>query len=92
MKSIIQKNKECYICKTTLGLHKHHIFFGANRKISETDGCWCYLCGRHHNLSKEGVHFNRDIDLMLKRIAQANWEKTNGSREEFIKRYGKNYL
>mgnify|MGYP007101833209 CR=1 FL=1 len=35
-KSIIQKNKECYITHSTYNLHKHHIFEGtANRQLSE---------------------------------------------------------
>ena len=39
MESIIQSNKECYVCKTTLNLHRHEVFFGkANRKKSIEDG------------------------------------------------------
>lgn len=88
----LQKNKECYVCRTTLRLHKHHIFFGANRRLSEQDGCVVWLCGKHHNLSNSGVHFNRDLDLKLKRLAQEEWEKVNGDRNDFIRRYGKNYI
>lgn len=28
MKSVLQKEKECMICKTTIGLHEHHVFEG----------------------------------------------------------------
>lgn len=90
-KSIIENTKECYICKTTLNLHKHHIYFASNRKISEREGCWIYLCARHHNMSDEGVHFNRELDLSIKRECQERWER-NGTREEFIKTFGKSYL
>lgn len=93
MESVIQKNKECYICKTTIGLHSHHIFCGtSNRKLSEKYGMKVWLCGHHHNLSNEGVHFNRELDLRLKRIGQVHYEEIYGSREDFIRVFGKNYL
>lgn len=92
--SIIQENKECYYCKKTYNLHKHHIFYGtANRKKAEQDGCWCWLCERHHNMSDEGVHFDKEFDLWLKQICETQWLKCNNkSIEDFIKRFGKNYL
>ena len=92
-KSIMQEDKACLICGTVRYLHKHHIFYGTgNRAVSETDGCWCYLCARHHNMSSAGVHFNRVLDLKLKRRCQEKWEAKHGNREEFIRRYGKSYL
>lgn len=90
-KSIIQKEKECYLCGTTYNLHKHHVFGGANRPISEKNGFTIYLCAGHHNMSDEGIHFNREFDLEVKRTCQIKFEKTH-SREEFMKLIGKNYL
>lgn len=92
--SLIQQDKECYICHTTRGLHKHHIFYGiANRSKSEADGCYCYLCYLHHNGSTYGVHFNRELDLRLKRECERAYLSVhNATVEDFIKRYGKNYL
>lgn len=93
MKTVIQDNKECYVCKTTLGLHDHHILYGtANRKKSELYGLKVWLCARHHNLSNEGVHFNRELDLQLKRLAQQYYETNYGCRLEFIDTFGRNYL
>jgi hypothetical protein len=93
MDSIIQKEKECYVCKSTLGLHSHHIFFGtANRKQSEKYGMKVNLCYLHHNGSNEAVHMNRTLDLYLKEIAQRHFEERFGDREEFIRVFGKNYL
>ena len=93
MKSIIDNNKCCFICKTPYNIHLHHIFFGANRKKSDKDGCWVYLCARHHNMSDEGVHFNRELDLKLKRLAEKRWcEYYDKTTNDFIKRYYKNYL
>lgn len=93
-KSLIQAGKYCYVCGTDEGLHLHHIFYGtANRKLADEDGAYCYLCGYHHNMSKIGVHFNKTLDLNLKKICQEAWIKANNSSiEGFIKRYGKSYL
>ena len=78
---------------TTLDLHRHHIFYGtANKTISEKYGCWCYLCANHHDMSKEGVHFNKPFDIMLKKYCQEKWEEKNGDRKQFINTFGKSYL
>lgn len=91
MKSIMQKNKECFVCGTTYNLHEHHIFFGsANRKCSERHGLKCFLCYEDHEGTK-GVHHNRELDLELKKVAQAKFEETH-TREEFRQIFGKSWL
>lgn len=93
MKSILSIDQQCWVCGTTQNLHVHHIFYGsANRKLSDKYGCVVCLCGKHHNLSNEGVHFNRDLDLLLKKTTQREWEKRYGNREDFIKTFGRSYL
>lgn len=97
-KSLLQDKKCCYVCGTTNNLHYHHIFEGvANRKKSDEDMMGVYLCGYHHNLSNAGVHFNKTLDLKIKRQAEKIWIKTYCDEEEdgiekFISRYGINYL
>ena len=93
IKSILQRNEVCYRCGTTLNLEVHHIFYGtANRKLSDEDGCVVYLCQRHHT-GAAGVHNNRKIDLTLKARCQIEWQKQNNKTvEDFIERYGRNYL
>ena len=92
-KSLMSNEKVCFVCKTTFNLHKHHIFGGANRTKSDKDGCWCWLCASHHNMSNQGVHLNREADLRLKRICEMRWIKANNKTEEdFIKKYGRSYL
>lgn len=93
-KSILQDKKECYITKSTNNLHKHHIFGGtANRKLSEEDGMWIWLRADWHNMSDYGVHFNKELDLKLKRIAQKRWQEYyHKTKEDFIKKYGKSYI
>lgn len=44
-KSIMQDEKACYITGRTDHLHKHHIFGGGRRKISEKWGLWIWLTG-----------------------------------------------
>ena len=89
-KSILAHNVECFICGTSLGLERHHVFYGnPNRKNAEQDGLWVWLCQDHHR-GNVSVHFNRAMDLKLKRYAQEVYERDH-TREEFIARYGKSY-
>lgn len=92
--SILQgKEKQCYFSGRTDGLHKHHIYAGNPRRaISDKCGFWVWLTPELHNASPQGVHFNRELDLRLKRDCQAAYERTGHSREEFIKLIGKSYL
>lgn len=92
-KSILSNERVCYVCRLPYNLHRHHIFFGhGNRNLSEKYGCWVYLCARHHNMSNKGVHFNKELDLKLKERAQIAFEIHHGSRSDFIKTFGRNYL
>lgn len=91
-KLVLQKNKECFFCHRTEGLHRHEVFHGtANRRKSIEYGCQVWLCGPHHNLSIEGVHFNKSRDDKLKRFAQEEFEKVYG-HEKFMEVFHKNYL
>lgn len=89
--SKICNKKRCLVCGTIFNLHRHHVFGAGNRKYAEQDGLWVYLCGHHHNLSKDGVHFNKELDIGLKQLGQTTYEKTH-TRQEFMERYGRNYL
>ena len=51
------------------------------------------LCGdRCHRNGPDAVHRNHDTDIRIKQTAQRIWENTYGTREDFMRRYGKNYL
>ena len=89
--SIIQENlSECYKCHTTYNLHCHHVFEGRNRQNSERYGLKVMLCGKHHNLSNEGVHFNKEFDLELKKLGQQKFEE-NYPDLDFLSIFRKNY-
>lgn len=90
-KSILQKDKECYLTGDTQCLHKHHVFGGANRKHSEHYGLWVYLRADWHNMSNYGVHNDVTLDVELKQTAQRAFEKKY-SHELFMSVFGKNYL
>ena len=88
----LQKNKECWFCRTTENLHHHEICFGsANRKKSIEYGLQVWLCGRHHNLSSHSVHHDREMDLRLKRFGQEEFEKVYG-HDKWMEVFHKNYL
>jgi len=92
-KSLLSNTRECYVCGTTYDLHKHHIYGGHGRRnLSEKYGCWVYLCAPHHDMSDQGVHFNKALDIDLKSQCQRAWESKYGSREQFIKTFIKSYL
>ncbi len=90
-KSILQNEKRCFISGSTTGLQRHHIYFGANRRISEENGFYVWLIPEYHNMSDYGVHFDKAFDLKLKQDCQRKYEETH-SREEFIALIGRSYL
>lgn len=93
MKSIMQDEKECYLCGSTRFLEEHHIFGGANRKWSEKYGLKVYLCHYCHNEPPLGVHFNQERNLYLKKAGQLKFTRYyNKNDEEFRQVFGKNYL
>lgn len=91
--SILQRDKNCFVCGTNQNIHIHEIYFGKNRQKSIEDGCCAYLCANHHNMSNAGVHFNHELDMYLKQLCQTRWmEFYNKDIEKFRQRYGKSYL
>lgn len=69
-----------------------HIIYGtANRRLSEKYGLKVWLCAKHHNMSKDGVHQNRELDLRLKQLAQKRFEEEYPN-ESFLKIFGRNYI
>lgn len=91
MRSILQSEKRCFVTGRTYGLHKHHIYGGPNRRISEKCGFFVYLIPELHNTSNKGVHFNKDFDMYLKKSCQTEFEKIY-TRDEFMVLIGRSYL
>ena len=92
-KSIMQEERECFICHTSQWLEKHHCIGGAYRKKSEKDGLWVYLCHYCHNEPPYGVHHNRkNMDKLRSKAQQAWQDHYNKTKDDFIREYGRNYL
>ncbi|MEG2120288.1 MAG: hypothetical protein RRY53_08005, partial [Pseudoflavonifractor sp.] len=89
MKSILQSERECYVCGSARDLECHHIFGASNRKTSERCGFKVYLCHAHHNEPPDGVHMNRAQNDWLKSECQQVYEKSH-TRAEFMALIGKN--
>ena len=81
----------CYICRANI-VHIHHIFGASNRKWSEKYGFVLPLHPRWHNMSNDGVHFNRELDLKYKQMAQGYYENNHGTRSDFIIKFGKSWI
>lgn len=88
-KSIISNEKVCYLSGRSDELERHHCMNGAAyRRKAEQDGLWVWLNREVHY----AVHnYRPDLKRKLKCIAQETYERTH-SREEWMKRYHKNYL
>ena len=71
----------------------HHCFEGyGRRKISEREGFIIPLTNREHNMSNHAIHFNKELDLYIKRKCQKAYEDLGNTREDFINLIGRNYL
>jgi len=73
-------------------VERHHIFGGANKKNSERRG---FIAPLRPDLHPNGVFAGKDakaVDLRLKTMAQEYYESHYGSREDFIKEFGKSVL
>ena len=83
----------CDLCGKYGYLELHHIFGGANRSLSEKYGLVVNLCHECHNEPPDGVHFNAENMLALRKWAQKQAMENYGWDEaEFIKIFGRSYL
>ncbi len=92
MKSIMQEDTDyCFFCGK-YGTEIHHCLYGtANRKLSDKYGLVVGLCYNHHR-GRLGIHNgNRELDIMLKQIAQTRFRQVYPDKD-FLAVFGKNYL
>ena len=69
------------------------VFGGANRSLSEKYGLVVNLCHECHNEPPDGVHFNAENMLALRKWAQKQAMENYGWDEaEFIRIFGRSYL
>ena len=80
------------------GSERHEVFEGrtGNRKKSIEDGLVIFLTPEMHRTGKYSVHKNpkywKDV-IKIQEIAEKAWCDYYGkTKEDFLKRYGRNYL
>ena len=85
----------CALCGRTgtarVPFHRHHVFGGSNRRMSEKLGAVVDLCHDCHEGPK-GVHRSRERDLELKRQFQQQLEDGGLDRIDFRLLFGKSWL
>ena len=80
----------CVVCGFA-PTEKHHVIYGtANRAKSDKYGFVIPLCRKHHN--EMHAKPNTGLDLKWKQEAQRYFETYYGSRENFIKEFGRSWL
>lgn len=73
-------------------VERHHIFGGSNKAKCEKYG---FIAPLRPDLHPNGVHAGKDakkVDLKLKQMAQEYYEAHYGTREDFIREFGKSVL
>lgn len=80
--------EHCYICHKQ-AIQRHHVFNASNRGHATDDHLWIPVCLDCHIK----IHNERSqrLNYSLKRDGQLAYEEDH-TRDEFMKRYGKNYL
>lgn len=81
---------KCYLCCNPRE-HLHEIIYGKNRINSIKYNFVLPLCSNHHT-GRNGIHFNKELDLHYKQLCQKFFEDNIGNREDFIKIFGRSYL
>lgn len=92
LKSIFTDDMDHCMFTGCAPVERHHVFGGSNRKKSEK---YHFVAPLRPDLHPNGVFAGehaKEVDLYLKQKAQAYYEEHIGSREDFIKEFGKSYL
>lgn len=87
----------CFLCGRNGNgdpLERHHIYSGANRKLSEKYGLVVYLCGsRCHRNGEKAVHRCKETAQYLHEYGQRKAMAEQGwTIEQFREVFGRNYL
>lgn len=85
---------ECFLCGSTYQMELHHVFGGANKSKSEEDELMVWLCRKCHHEVHHGAHRSGEFMKYLRQYGEKLWLCNNPDKtiEDFIERYGRNYL
>lgn len=92
--SIMPQNS-FYSTERFAGSERHEVFEGrtGNRNKSIQDGLVIFITPYMHRTSNDSIHLNPKKWEWLKAEAQKAWqEHYNKTKDDFIRRYGRNYL
>ena len=84
----------CFFCGRPADC-EHHLLFGKGiRDLAEEDGLKVPVCNNCHTIGTLSgrVHDNSKAEQLSKMLGQAIFENKIGTREQFMKRYGRSYL
>lgn len=101
--SIFTDNMDECIFTGSYEVERHHVFGGSNRSRCEVYG---YVVPLRKDFHPNGVHFKKTIEMetilkvlgypsidnYLKCKCQEDYEEKHGTREQFIKEFGRSYL
>lgn len=90
--SIIQSKKRCYVTGAERNLDLHHVFKGSRRKASDKHGLTVWLEHDVHMAMHDHRRPYETLENELKEVAQQAFEDNGGTREEFMRAFGANYL
>lgn len=92
LKSVFTDDMDhCYYTGSPV-VERHHIFGAYNRNRSEKYGFIIPLRPDLHPNGAQAGQAAKIVDTQLKQMAQKYFEEHNGTREEFIREFGKSYL
>ena len=84
---MINEVYECFFCRRSGALHRHHCLHGIRRKAADKYDLTVYLCPQCH----AELHDHGKGDLYLEQLAQRYFEARYGHKR-FMEEFGKNYL
>lgn len=91
--SVFTDNMDRCIFTGSYDVERHHIYGGANRKLSEQYGFVVPLrYDLHPNGARVNPKYGQKVDIKLKKMAQEYFESHYGDRNAFISTFGRSYL
>lgn len=90
--SILTEDMDHCIYTGSNVVERHHVFGGSNKENSEKYG---FIAPLRTDLHPNGVHAGQSaklVDIELKQTCQRYYEEHYGTRDQFIKEFGKSYV
>ena len=90
--SILPESEWYEVSRIHPGMHKHHVIPGRElRELCEKYGLYVYFEPDAHNLSSDGVHFNKELMDELRQAGQKAFEE-HYPELNFYRIFGQNFI